>query len=215
MRILVSASLCLGSVLSSCGGAQTAPAAKPPGPPPEAGTDETAAYFNDPRNPHEGRLAALRALRSLRDRDPGESRRAYDRVKDRLWIEASLADGLTLSDLERQAFVEAIGWLADAKDPRARLKIELYLDRETVKRKRLPEGALSAAALGLANYPESESARETLWAALKDPKELPAVRSACLQSLRAHHPKDLFERVGRIEASPGDDWMRDLQRRLR
>jgi len=108
--------------------------------------DAQAALFNDPQRPHAERIEALQALRRRRESDPAEGRRAYELVKDRLWIEASLADGLSLSALEEKAFVEAVGWLAEMKDVRARFKLELHLDRESVRRKRLPDPALSAAA---------------------------------------------------------------------
>src|SRR5262245_55653745 len=122
---------------------------------------------------------------------------------------------MAMTPANEKAFIEAIGWLADQKDPQARLNLELHLDRETVKRKRLPEPALCAAALSLASYPESESARETLWACLKDPKEVAAVRACSLKSLKSFHPKDLEARVVQVTPQPGDDWLSDLQRRLR
>jgi hypothetical protein len=195
--------------LAACGGGAE-PAAKTPAIPP-APTDVEAAVatFNDPQKPHAERVGALHTLR----RQGG--RGAFERVKDRVWIEASLADGLSFSKLEEASFVEAIGWLADLKDPRARLKLELHLDRETVKRKRLPDAVLAEAALDLANYPESESARETLWATFKDPGEKPLVRSSAMKALQAHHPKDLEERILKVDAAPGDAWLRDLQKKLK
>ena len=42
-----------------------------------------------------------------------------------------------------------------------------------------------------------------------------AVRACCLKSLRPFHPKDLESRVAQLATAPGDDWLRDLQRRLR
>jgi hypothetical protein len=202
--------------LASCGGGAEAPT----GPRPAearspAEIDERVATFNDPRRPHVDRVQALLGLRLLRDRDPAAYRRAYERVKDHLWMEASLADGLGLSDLELKSFVEAIGWLGDMKDARARLKMELHLDRETVRRKRLPEVALAEVALGLGKYPGSESARETLWAALKDPKERTLVRASAMKALQAHHPSDLESRILLIQAAPGDEWLRDLQMKLK
>ncbi len=211
--LLAALGLC-GNLLSCGGGGAPAPiASRERATPPSV--DAEAAVFNDPQRPHVERIEALQALRRRRETDPAEYRRAYDLVKDRLWIEASLADGLSLSALEEKAFVEAVGWLADMKDVSARFKLELHLDRESVRRKRLPDPALTAAALGLANYPESESARETLWAALKDPKEAPVVRSSCLKALQAHHPRDLEARVAKLAAAPEDEWLRSLQRKLR
>jgi len=202
--------LLLALGLASCGGGgepaatRTAPAAAPP-----ADAEKAVATFNDPQRPHAERVEALRALRRLRDRA------LYERVKDRVWTEASLADGLSFSKLEEASFVEAIGWLADLRDPRARLKLELHLDRETVKRKRLPDGTLAELALDLANYPDSESARDTLWAAFKDPAEKSLVRSSAMKALQAHHPKDLEERILKVDAAPGDAWLRDLQKKLK
>jgi hypothetical protein len=177
--------------------------------------DAVAAFFVNPQKPYAERLAALAALRALRDQDPGEYARIFPRVKPKLWEEVSHSVGLEMSAQNEKAFIEAVGWLADLKDPQVRLTLELHLDRETVKRKRLPEAALSAAALGLASYPESESARDTLWAGLKDPKEVVSVRACCLKSLKSFHPKDLESLVVQLTPAPGDDWLRDLQRRLR
>jgi hypothetical protein len=177
--------------------------------------DAVAAFFVDARKPYAERLVALAALHTLRSQDAGEYARLFPRLKPRLWEEVSHADGLDLSGDHEKGFIEAVGWLADQKDPAARLKMELHLDRETVKRKRLSDAALSAAALGLANYPGNESARDTLWAALKDPKETVTVRACCLKALKPFHPKDLESLVVQIPAAPGDDWLRDLQRRLR
>jgi hypothetical protein len=177
--------------------------------------DAVAAFFADPQKPYAERLAALAALRTLRDQDPGEYARVFPRVKPKLWEEVSHSVGLEMSAQNEKAFISAVGWLADLKDPQARLTLELHLDRETVRRKRLPDAALAAAALGLACYPESESARETLWAGLKDPKEVVSVRACCLKSLKAFHPKDLEALVVQLTPAPGDDWLRELQRRLR
>jgi len=202
--------------LASCGGgAEPAAGPRPAEGRSPAPVEEGIATFNDPQKLQAERVEALRGLRLLRDRDPVAFRRTYDRIKDRLWADASLADGLGLSDLELLAFVEAIGWLGDMKDSRARLKMELHLDRETVRRKRLPETALAEVALGLGKFPESESARETLWAALKDPKERTVVRSSAMKALQSHHPADLETRLLLIPVAPGDDWLRDLQSKLR
>jgi hypothetical protein len=177
--------------------------------------DAVAAFFTSAQKPYPERLAALAALRRLRTQDAEEYARVFPQVRTKLWEEVSHSSGLVMSPENEKAFVEAIGWLADQKDPQARLTMELHLDRETVKRKRLPDAALCAAALGLASYPESDSARETLWAGLKDPKEVIPVRACCLKSLRVFHPKDLEARVVQLPATPGDEWPLDLQRRLR
>ena len=191
------AALLLCAALAACGGGA------------EPHAEASIATFNDPQQPPADRVEALRALRRLRDRG------VYERVKDRVWVEASLADGLSFSKLEEASFVEAIGWLAELRDPRARLRLELHLDRETVKQKRLPEGALAEIALDLANYPESATARDTLWAAFGDPGEKPLVRSSAMKALQSHHPKDLEERILKVEAAPGDAWLRDLQTKLK
>ena len=177
--------------------------------------DAVAAFFNSAQKPYPERLAALAALRSLRTQDAGEYARVFPKVRPKLWQEVSHSAGLAMTPENEKAFVEAIGWLADQKDAQARLMMELHLDRETVKRKRLPDAALCAIALGLASYPDDETARETLWAGLKDPKESIPVRACCLKALRAFHPKDLEAQVVKLPAAPGDDWLLDLQRRLR
>ncbi len=177
--------------------------------------DAVVAFFIDRQKPYDERLAAMSALRTLRTQDPGEYARVFPAVRPKLWEEVSHSVGMDLSPQHEKAFIEAIGWLSDQKDPQARLNLELHLDRETVKRKRLPELAMCAAALGLGAYPESESARETLWAALKDPKEAPSVRACCLKALKVFHPNDLEARILKIPATPGDEWLRDLQARLR
>src|SRR5689334_16875308 len=153
--------------------------------------DAVAAFFGSAQKPYPERLAALSALRSLRNQDAGEYTRVFQKVRPKLWQEVSHSAGLAMTPENEKAFVEAIGWLADQKDAQARLMMELHLDRETVKRKRLPDAALCAAALGLASYPDDETARETLWAGLKDPKETIPVRACCLKALKAFHPKDL------------------------
>jgi hypothetical protein len=177
--------------------------------------DAVASFFIDAGKPYAERIAALTALRTLRNQDAGEYARVFPRVKPRLWEEVSHSVGMELPPQKEKGYIEAIGWLSDQKDPQARLNLELHLDRETVKRKRLPELAMCATALGLGSYPDSESARETLWAALKDPKEIASVRACCLKALKAFHPKDLEARLLQIPAAPGDDWLLDLQRRLR
>jgi len=177
--------------------------------------DAVAAFFTNAQKPYPERLAALAALRALRTQDAGEYARVFPKVRAKLWQEVSHSAGLSMTPENEKAFVEAIGWLADQKDAQARLMMELHLDRETVKRKRLPDAALCAAALGLASYPDDETARETLWAGLKDPKETIPVRACCLKALKAFHPKDLEAQVVKVPASAGDDWLLDLQRRLR
>jgi len=180
-----------------------------------ADRDAVAAFFVDPIKPYAARLDALAALRTLRGKDPRDYARLFPRVRPKLWAEVANGAGLSMSRENERGFVEAIGWLSDQKDPEARFKMEFHLDRATVKRKRLPDAALCAAALGLASYPGSDSARETLWAGLQDPKEVPAVRACCLKALQPFHPQDLEARVGRLPVAPGDDWLRDLQARLR
>lgn len=177
--------------------------------------DAVAAFFADAKKPYPERLEALAALRGLRAQDAGEYARLFPRVKPKLWEEVSHADGLALSGDHEKGYVDAIGWLADQKDPAARLRMELHLDRETVKRKRLSDAALGATALALANYAGNDSARDTLWAALKDSKESASVRACCLKALKPFHPKDLETRIVQLSVEPGDDWLRDLQRRLR
>lgn len=177
--------------------------------------DAVATFFVNAQKPYRERLAALAALRTLRTQDPGEYARLFPVVRPKLWEEVSHSVGLAMTPENEKAFVDAIGWLTDLKDPAARLHVELHLDRETRKRKPLPEPALCAAALSLASYPESESARETLWAALQDPKETASVRACCLKALKAFHPKDLEQRVVQLVAQAGDDWLINLQKRLR
>ena len=177
--------------------------------------DAVASFFLSTEKPYGERLAALSALRTLRTQDPEEYARVFPRVRPKLWEEVAHSVGMDLSPQHEKAFIDAIGWLSDQKDPQARLTLELHLDRGTVKRKRLPELAMCAAALALGSYPESESARETLWAALKDPKEIASVRACCLKALKVFHPKDLEARIVAIPATPDDVWLHDLQRRLR
>jgi hypothetical protein len=177
--------------------------------------DAVAGFFLDLTKPHAERVAALAALRLLRDRDAGEYARLYGRLRERLWVEAAAPDGLAMTPLEEKGSVEALSWLADQKEPQARHKLELYLDRQFVRRKRLPDAVLGALALALANFPASESAGRTLWEALADPKETPAVRSACLKSLQAFHPHDLEARVLEMRCPPDDRWLGELQARWR
>jgi hypothetical protein len=180
--------------------------------PPPPATANPERRFVDPLRPQGERAEALLELRA---QPPATRREVYPRVVEALRTEAARLDGIFFSPEEEKSALAALDWLAEEQDPLARLKIELHLDRESVKRKRLSDAALSAVALGLAHYPKSDSARETLWAALKDPKEVPVVRSACLKALQSHHPKDLEDRVAAAETAPGDDWLRDLQKRLR
>jgi len=180
-----------------------------------ANLDAVAAFFVNPQKPYPERLAALSALRSLRSQDPEEYARVFPRVRTKLWEEVSHGAGMSMSRDNERGFIEAVGWLSDLKDPEARFKLEFHLDRDTVKRKRLSDSVLCAAALGLAAYPGSDSARDTLWSALKDPKEAAVVRSCCLKALRPFHPKDLESLVVQLPCPADDDWLRDLQRRLR
>jgi hypothetical protein len=180
-----------------------------------ANLDAVATFFVNPQKPYSERLTALVALRTLRAQDPEEYARVFPRVRPKLWEEVSHGAGMSMSRENERGFVEAVGWLSDQKDPEARFKLEFHLDRDTVKRKRLPNPALCAAALGLASYPGSDSARDTLWAALKDPKESGVVRSCCLKALRPFHPADLESLVIQLPCSPEDEWLHDLQRRLR
>ncbi|HZE99807.1 MAG TPA: hypothetical protein VE981_22565 [Planctomycetota bacterium] len=177
--------------------------------------DAVAAFFANPQKPYAERLTALAALRTLRTQDPEEYARLLPRVRPKLWGEVSHGAGLSMSPENERGFIEAVGWLSDLKDPEVRFKLEFHLDRETVRRKRLSDAALCAAALGLASYPGSDSARETLWAGLKDPQEAAVVRACCLKALRAFHPRDLESQVAQLPCAAGDDWLRDLQRRLR
>ena len=120
-----------------------------------------------------------------------------------------------LSRDEEQAFAEAAVGLAESGDAGHRIRLELHLDRDTVKRKRLPDRCLVAVALALGRYPGSSSARDALWAALGDAKEHDAVRAACFKALRVFHPEDLEARVATLPCPSGDAWLTDLQRRLR
>jgi hypothetical protein len=177
--------------------------------------DAVAAFFVNPQKPYPERLTALAALRALRSQDPEEYARVFPRVRGKLWEEIAYGAGMSMSRDNERGFIDAIGWLSDMNDPEARFKMEFHLDRETVRRKRLSDPVLCAAALALAAYPGSDSARDTLWAALKDPKESGVVRSCCLKALRPFHPADLESRVVQLPCSADDEWLRDLQRRLR
>jgi len=159
----------------------------------------------------------LEALLALREADPGTRHAVYPRVREALGAQLGRLDGLSMSLTttdERMAAASAL-WLAEEKDGLARLKMELHLDRESVKRQRLPDGVLAALALGLGNYPGGESARETLWDAFRDPSETPVVRSAAMKALQSHHPGDLEEKILELPTPSGDDWLRELQGRLK
>ncbi len=192
MRGLLAAGLCL------------LPACAPRG-------SSLADRFLDPGCPYGARVEALEAL--LR-RPPDERDGIFPRVEDALRGEARRADGFLLSDFEERAVAAAFEWLAEARDPETALRLELHLDRQTARRKRLPDRALAAAALGLGRYPERETARPVLWDALLDPDERPAVRAASLKALQAHHPRDLEDRV-REAPSAADPWLAELQKTLR
>ena len=110
-----------------------------------ANLDAVAAFFVDPGKPYAERLTTLAALRGLRTQDPQEYARVFPRVRPKLWAEVSHGAGLSMSPENERGFVDAVGWLSDQKDPEARFKMEFHLDRETVKRKRLPDSALCAA----------------------------------------------------------------------
>jgi hypothetical protein len=133
----------------------------------------------------------------------------------RLRSDFALGDALFLAPGDDRAFAEAAVALADLDEPGLRPRLEFHLDRDVVKRKRLPERCLVAVATALGRYPSSAGARAALWAALADPAELPAVRAASFKSLRASHPDDLEERVAALPCPPGDAWLADFQRRLR
>lgn len=170
-----------------------------------------ADRFLDPGCPYGARVEALEALLK---RLPAERAELFPRTADALRTESARADGLFLSDLEERAVAASFSWLAEAQDPGVAVRLELHLDRETARRKRLPDRVLAAAALGLGRFPGRESAREVLWAAFLDPAERPAVRAAAMKALQSHHPRDLEDRV-RAAPSAADPWLRDLQRTLR
>jgi hypothetical protein len=161
--------------------------------------------FNDPARPYADRLEALLALRTL---EGAESRRAHDAVLPRLEDEAARGTGLSvMSDLEAKGCAEALLWRAERGAPD--FLPELYLGQ-----RRLPERVRIAAARALKAHPASPGARAALWAALGNPKEAEGVRSACLESLRAHHPDDLAERVD-LMPSADDAWLSALKARLK
>lgn len=178
-----------------------------PEPPPR--DPELEAFLDAARPPAE----RVRALRALRARDPEARRRAYPAARPALERELGRGAALSMSEPEAAAFVEAAAWLGEMKEGGARVQMELYLDREFVRQKRLPDPALRAAALALGHYPESESAREVLWAGLRDAKEKPDLRAACLKSLQSS--ADFERRILEIKAEAGDEWLPDLQKRLR
>jgi hypothetical protein len=159
-------------------------------------------------------VAALSRLRSLVAKDPAAYRRLYAALEGLLRAEVSRVDGLSLSALEEEACLLATAWLADFQNPGLRVKMELYLDRDTVKRKRLPEEVLRAFALGLGKYPASAESRDVLWSAFQDPRELPSVRAASMKALEAFFPKDLEDRILKLAPEAGDRWLRDLQKTL-
>jgi hypothetical protein len=162
--------------------------------------------FNDPARPYADRLDALLALRKL---EGEEARRAYDACAARLEDEAARGTGISvMSDLEARGCAEALLWLAE-RGAGAEFLPELYLGR-----KALPERVRAASARALGRHPKSSSARDTLWAVLKDPKEAPPVRSAALEGLRAFHPDDLPARVAALPAAE-DPWLAGLKSRLK
>jgi hypothetical protein len=173
--------------------------------------DGLAGRYLDPDFPYGGRVEALEKLRTS---PPEERERVFPSLAETLRAESARADGLYLSDLEERAVAAAFAWLAEARDASIATRLELHLDRATARRKRLPDRVLAAAALGLGRFPERESGREVLWAALLDPAERPAIRAASMKALQAHHPADLEGRIRKAPAA-GDPWLADLQRTLR
>jgi hypothetical protein len=134
---------------------------------------------------------------------------------DALRADLSRADVLAMSREDERAFAAAALELAARGDAGTRIRLELHLDRDAARRKRLPESCRVAAARALGAYPGSASAEGTLWGVLKDPAEAPAVRGAAFLSLRAFHPADLESRVAALPCPPADAWLGDLQRTLR
>lgn len=171
-----------------------------------------ADRFLDPDCPYGARVESLEALLAG---PPAPREEAYPRAAPALRAESARADGLYLTDFEERAVAAAFAWLAEARDPSVAPRLELHLDRETARRKRLPDRVLAAAALGLGRYPERESAREILWAALLDAREHPPVRAAAMKALQAHHPRDLEALLRARPIPPEDLWLRDLLRTLR
>jgi hypothetical protein len=173
--------------------------------------DRPAAVLNDPSRPTAERAEALAELRRL---DGEEAERAFRAVGPTLRQEASRGTGLHLGEEEAPLCAEALLWLAERGEEDVRFYLELYLDRQTARRKPLPERVRSASARGLGRFPKSAGAGDVLWAALRDPREAPPVRSACLESLKAFHPEDLRDRVLGLPAA-SDPWLAALQDRLR
>jgi hypothetical protein len=194
--------------------AAPAPAALPGPPPQELGQEAAAAAFQDLGRPYPERVAALVRLRTLAAKDPKTDRRFYDALGGLLRAEVSRVDGLSLSEPEQEACLLAASWMADFQDPGVRVKMEFYLDRDTLKRKRLPEEVLRGFALALGKYPASPESRDVLWSAFQDPRELPSVRAASMKALEAFFPRDLEERILRLAPEPQDRWLRDLQKLL-
>jgi len=200
-----------------CGKKPEAGPALPAGPPARPGApsqEEALAAFQDPGRPDPDRVSALVRLRTLALKNPETYRRLYASLGGLLGAEVSRVDGLSLSALEQEACLEAAAWMADFQDPGVRVKIEFYLDRETVKRKRLPEELLRGFALLLGKYPANADSRDVLWSAFQDPRELPPIRAASMKALEAFFPKDLEDRILRLAPEAGDRWLRDLQKTL-
>ncbi len=172
--------------------------------------DRLADRYLDPTCPYGARVEALESLRSA---PPEERARVYPALARTLRAKSARADGLYLSDLEERGVAAAFAWLSEARDPSIATRLEIHLDRETARRKRLPDRVLAAAALGLGRFPERASAREVLWAALLDPAERPPIRAASMKALQTHHPRDLEDRL-RGAPSAQDPWLRDLQKSL-
>ena len=130
------------------------------------------------------------------------------------WADVAAASGLRMSDDQETAFVKAVETLAARKDGRLPARLELHLDREMSRAKPLPERARAAAVRALAAYAPRESARDLLWAVLKDAAEPPPVRSASFEALRAYEGDALRPRV-LAAPSAEDPWLSALQTRLR
>lgn len=177
----------------------------------EPGYEAHLEVFTDASRPPAERLGALATLRAL---GGGEADPAFRAAVGTLRNEAAKGTGLTLGEADARLCAESLLWLAERGDLDSVFLMELYLDRETARRKPLPERVRVAAARGLGRFPASRGAGGALWEALKDPKEAPAVRSASLESLRAFHPENLRERVLAL-APAGDPWLSELQGRLR